>query len=168
MYLLAEVFPFVRRLRLPFNRDQMILLMVAFNELMLGVDTYLAHSVSGTLRFYEWIPVVFGIGAGITLFAAGLIAIKQRLLANHIASFIFLVSLLVGVLGSYFHISRDILVNAPAGQQLMANLVLFGPPFFCPITFAIVGWMGMSAAWQEFPIDSGILFLSAVKKINMP
>ena len=168
MYLLAEVFPFIRRLRLPFNRDQIILLMVAFNELMLGVDTYLAHLVSGTIRIYEWIPVFFGISAGITLFVSGLIAIKYRLLANKIASSVFLLSLFVGALGSYFHISRDILINAPAGQQLVASLVLFAPPFLCPITFAIVGWMGMSAAWQEQPVDSGILMLWGRKKINMP
>ena len=78
MYLLGEAFPIARRLRLPLNRDQVMLLMAAFNLIMLGVDTYLAHSISGTIRPGEWIPIIFGVSAGVLLLVAGLIAIRRR------------------------------------------------------------------------------------------
>ena len=41
-----------------------MLLMAAVNEIFLGVDIYLAHSISGTITPYEWIPIVFGPVAG--------------------------------------------------------------------------------------------------------
>jgi hypothetical protein len=64
MYHLATVIPAIRRFRLPLTRDQLMLLMMAINEVFLGVDTYLAHSISGTIRPYEWIQIIFGPAAG--------------------------------------------------------------------------------------------------------
>jgi hypothetical protein len=168
MYLLAEIFPFLRRWPMPFNRDQMILLMVAFNELMLGVDTYLAHSISGNIVLYEWIPIVFGIISGGLLLVAGLVAIRRQMLANWIGSGVFLASAAVGLLGMYFHLNRDFLTNALPGSQWVTSLILYGPPLICPITFALVGWMGMSAAWEEVPIDSGLLHLWGNLHLKMP
>ena len=76
MYHLATVFPSVRRIgRLPLSRDQLMLLMAAINEIFLGIDIYLAHSISGTIVPNEWIPIIFGPIAGVLLLLAGLIAI---------------------------------------------------------------------------------------------
>lgn len=168
MYLLAEAFPIVKRIRIPFNRDQVMLLLAAFNELVLGVDTYLAHSITGTLKPGEWIPVIFGLAAGISLFLAGWIALYKRSLANNIASLVFLASMLIGVLGSYFHLHRALLPDAPAGQQITALLLVYGPPLLGPITFALVGILGLSAAWKEDPIDSGYVHLIGEAGIKMP
>ena len=52
-----------------FSRDQAMLLMAAVDEIFLGIDTYLAHLISGTIRPNEWIPVVFGLAAGGILFS---------------------------------------------------------------------------------------------------
>jgi len=168
MYLLAEAFPFVKRFRIPFQRDQVMLLLAAFNELVLGVDTYLAHSITGTLKAGEWIPVIFGLAAGILLFLAGWIARFRRSLANIIASVVFLASVAVGILGSYFHLHRALLPDAPAGQQVTALLLVYGPPLLGPITFALLGFLGLSAAWQEEPVDSGIVRLLGKVRIKMP
>ena len=168
MYLLGEAFPIARRLRLPLNRDQVMLLMAAFNEIMLGVDTYLAHSISGTIRPGEWIPIIFGVTAGVLLLVAGLIAIRRRTTANLIATFVFLASVAVGILGSYYHLNRAFLPDAPAGQQITALILLFAPPLLGPLTFALVGILGISAAWQEEPIDSGRLRLVGNLRLNMP
>lgn len=168
MYLLAEAFPIVKRIRIPFNRDQVMLLLAAFNELVLGVDTYLAHSITGTLKPGEWIPVIFGLAAGISLFLAGWIALYKRSLANNIASLVFLASMLIGVLGSFFHLHRALLPDAPAGQQITALLLVYGPPLLGPITFALVGILGLSAAWKEDPIDSGYVHLIGEAGIKMP
>jgi len=168
MYLLAEVIPLVRRLRLPVNRDQVVLLMAALNEILLGVDTYLAHSISGTIRAGEWIPILFGPVAGVLLLIAGLVALRQRQAANLIASLVFLASAAVGLLGSYYHLYRAILTSAPAGQQFTALVLIYAPPLLGPLTFVLVGILGISAAWQEDPLDSGRLRLFGKLRVQMP
>jgi hypothetical protein len=168
MYLLAEIFPWVRRIRFLFNRDQSMLLMAALNEIILGADTFLAHSVSGTIRNGEWIPIIFGPAAGILLVAAGLIALRRRILANLIASGVFIASILVGILGSYFHLQQILLTATSAGEQFTAQLIVYGPPVLGPLTFALVAVLGISAAWQEEPPDSGRLHLLGNLHLQMP
>jgi hypothetical protein len=168
MYHLATVFPFVKRLRIPITRDQAMLLMLALNELLLGLETYLAHSISGTIMPREWIPIIFGPLAGILLFLAGMLAIRKRSLAAVIASLIFLASLVVGLLGAAFHIQRAILPYAPLGEVISVPLVVWAPPILGPLTFALVGLMGLSAVWQEQPADSGTLNLLRGRNLRLP
>ena len=168
MYHLATVFPFVKRLRIPITRDQAMLLMLALNELLLGLETYLAHSISGTIMPREWIPIIFGPVAGILLFLAGMLAIRKRSLAAVTASLIFLASLVVGLLGAAFHIQRAILPFAPLGEVVSVPLVVWAPPILGPLTFALVGLMGLSAVWQEEPADSGTLRLLRGRILRMP
>jgi hypothetical protein len=168
MYHLATVFPIIKRVRIPVSRDQALLLMLALNELLLGVETYLAHSTSGTIVPKEWIPIIFGPVAGIMLFLAGLIAIRKRSLAAVIASVIYLASIVVGLLGMFFHLVRAALPLAPAGQQASIPLFVWAPPILGPLTFALVGVMGISAVWMEQPADSGILTLLGGKKLSLP
>ena len=86
MYHLATVFPFIKRVRMPVTRDQAVLLMLALNEFLLGLETYLAHSTSGTIMPKEWIPIIFGSLAGVCLVMAGLLALRRRSAAAVIAS----------------------------------------------------------------------------------
>ena len=121
MYYLAIAFPSVRRFRIPLTRDQVMLLLAAFNEIMLGVETYTAHLISGTIVPYEWIPILFGPAAGVLLLIAGLIARKNRSLATVIASLVFIVSIVVGILGAFFHIRRAMLPTAPVILTLVIH-----------------------------------------------
>jgi hypothetical protein len=82
MYHLETIIPAVKRVRIPITRDQALLLLLAFNELMLGVETYIAHLISGTIVPYEWIPILFGPIAFILLLLAGLLALRRRSLAT--------------------------------------------------------------------------------------
>lgn len=168
MYLLAEAFPFVRRFRLPVNRDQVVLLMAALNEILVGVETYLAHSIGGTIRSGEWIPIIFGPVAGVLLLVAGLIAMRKRQTANIIASLVLLASMVVGILGSYFHLHRAILSTAPVGQQFTAMILVYAPPLLAPLTFALIGILGISAVWEEEITDSGKLRLFGNIRVHMP
>jgi len=168
MYHLATVFPFVRRIRIPVTRDQAMLLMLALNELLLGLETYLAHSTSGTIVTKEWIPIIFGPLAGITLFLLGLLAIRKRSLAVMLASLVYLASITVGLLGMYFHIIRAILPLAPVGERVAIPLVVWAPPILGPLTFALVGWIGLSAVWTEQPVDSGRMALPGGMHISLP
>jgi hypothetical protein len=167
-YYLAEVAPIVRRIRIPLARDQWMLLMLAINEILVGVETYLAHSISGTIVPGEWVPIIFGPAAGIILLVAGLIAFRRRMTANLLGSLVFIASIMVGVLGSYFHLRRAILLTAPAGQAVSLPLLVYAPPLLGPITFALIGILGLSAAWQEEPVGSGRLILPGGAHLQMP
>ncbi|MFZ0531760.1 MAG: hypothetical protein WAM09_01170 [Anaerolineales bacterium] len=168
MYHLATVFPIVRRARLPVSRDQAMLLMLALNEILLGLETYLAHSTSGTIMPKEWIPIIFGPVAGILLVLAGLLAIRKRSLAAPIASLIYFASIVVGLLGMFFHLMRAVLPLAPLGERVSVTLVVWAPPILGPLTFALVGLMGISALWMEQPPDSGRLTLLGGRKLSLP
>lgn len=168
MYHLATLFPAVRRFRLPLSRDQLMLLMAATNEIFLGIDILLAHSISGTIVPNEWIPIIFGPIAGVLLLLAGLIALRNRPLATAIATVVFVASIGVGLLGAYFHIVRAILPFAPAGQQVSIDLLVWAPPILGPLTFSLVGLFGLSAAWVEDPPDSGRLVLFGGRRLRLP
>jgi hypothetical protein len=169
MYHLATVFPPVQRIRRwPLSRDQLMLLMAAINEIFLGIDIYLAHSISGTIVPNEWIPIIFGPIAGVLLLLAGLIALRQRPLATVIATGVFVGSIGVGLLGAYFHVLRAILPAAPVGQQVSIPLLVWAPPILGPLTFSLVGLLGLSAAWIEDPPDSGDLVLLGGYRLQLP
>lgn len=168
MYPLATMFPGVRRVRIPITRDQTMLLMAALNEILLGLETFIAHLISGTIIPYEWIPILFGPIAGIFLLLAGLLAVRNRPLAIIIATTVFLTSILVGLLGAYFHTVRAILPYAQPGSQISVPLLVWAPPILGPLTFSLVGLLGLSAAWVENPPDSGTLILLGGRKISLP
>jgi hypothetical protein len=165
MYHLATLFPAVRRLRLPLTRDQLMLLMTAINEIFLSIDVYLAHSMSGTIKLNEWIPIIFGAVAGVLLLLAGLIALRYRPLATVMANLVFLASIVVGLLGFYFHLQRAGLLS---GAVAPFNALVWAPPFLGPLFFALIGVMGISAAWIEDPPDSGQLKLLGQRRIRLP
>lgn len=168
MYHLSTIYPSVKKLHIPFTRDQILLIMLAFNELVLGVETYIAHLISGTIVPFEWIPILFGPTASVLLLLTGLIALKKRPLATVIGTLVFLCSISVGLLGAYFHLFRAILPDAPLNEIVSVPLLVWAPPVLGPLTFALVGLMGISAAWIEDPPDSGVLKLLGGVKIHLP
>ncbi|HEY45800.1 MAG TPA: hypothetical protein G4O14_03330 [Anaerolineae bacterium] len=169
MHHLGTVFPFLRRIgRIPFSRDQLILLMVAVNEIFLGIDIFLAHSISGTIVPRERIPIIFGPIAGILLLVLGLFSLRRRMLANVLASLIFVASIAVGLLGAYFHVRRGILPTGPPGEWLTLDLLVWAPPVLGPLTFSLIGLLGLSAAWIETPPESGNLTLIRGIQLHLP
>jgi hypothetical protein len=168
MYHLATVFPAARRFRLPVSRDQLMLLMAAINQLFLSLDIYLAHHLNGQLSRNEWIPIGFGVIAGVALLLAGLIALRRRPLATILANLIFISSVVVGVLGMYFHISRTSLPGSPISTPEAVGILIFAPPILGPSVFILVAVLGISAAWIETPTDSGRLQLLGNRRVQMP
>lgn len=165
---LNEALPLTRRWPAPLSRDQLMLLLASVNQLFLGLDTWLAHSISGTIRPWEWTPIVFGPVAGLLLLAAGLIALRWRGPAMGIAFATLLASVAVGLAGSYLHAMRAVLPAAPLGEQVAISLLVWAPPVLAPMVFALVGVLGMSAAWIERPPDSGRLALPGDFYLPMP
>jgi hypothetical protein len=168
MYYLAVALPAIRRLRIPLSRDQLMLLMLAFNEILLGVETFVAHLISGTIVPYEWIPIIFGPLAGVLLILAGLLAQRNRPLATAIANVVFIASIIVGLLGAYFHLVRAMRPYAEPGQRLSVPLLVWAPPILGPLTFALVGLLGISASWIEDPTDSGTLVFFRNRRLTLP
>lgn len=157
MYYLASAFPKITHRKLPFTRDKALLFMVAINEIILGVDIFLAHSISGSIVPYEWIPIIFGPAAGVLLLVAGAISFKKRSVAVVISTIVFLLSIVVGVLGSYFHLRRALLLDAPLSEMISFDILVWAPPLFGPITFAGLGIFGIFITMTEYPADSGKL-----------
>ena len=168
MYHLAKIFPAIRRIPVPFSRDQVMMLMLALNFLLLSVETYLAHLVSGTIVLNEWIPILFSPTAGVVLLLAGILSFRKRNLAVILANVVFIASMVVGLLGAYFHLIRAILPDAPAGQQASVPLFIWAPPILAPLVFVLIGWIGISTVWTEEPVDSGKLVLLGGKAVQMP
>jgi hypothetical protein len=166
VYHLKTVFPWLPSL--PLSRDQIMLLMAAINEIFLGVDIYLAHQISGTIVPNEWIPIIFGPIAGLILLLAGLIAMRHRPTATALATVVFILSIGVGLLGAYFHLIRAILPAAPVGERVTVPLLVWAPPILGPLTFSLVGLLGISAAWIEQPTDSGTLLLPGDRRLKLP
>jgi hypothetical protein len=165
---LATVFPPAGRLRrVPLSRDQSLLLLAAVNEIFLGVDTYLAHGANLTIRPEEWIPIVFGPVAGVFLLLAGLLALRRRSLATLLATGMFVVSIVVGALGAYLHLERGLLPDAPPGHRVSIDLLVWAPPVLGPMVFALIGILGISAAWVEDPPESGLLHVFG-KRLQLP
>jgi hypothetical protein len=165
---LALVVPAAWDRRLPLSRDQLMLLMAAANEFFLALDIYLAHSISGTITRYEWIPILFGPLAAALLLLAGLLAIRHREAASVMATIVFAFSILVGLVGAYLHWIRAILPSALPGEQVSLPLLVWAPPVLGPLTFSLVGVLGISAAWIESPPESGHLTLVRRTKLALP
>ena len=157
MYLLAEIIPWVRKLRIKFTRDQAVLFLTAFMLVLVGVDIYFAHLLDAVIKPFEWIPIIFSPLAGIGMFIAGWISLKHRMQANWIATSILFLCVVVGVLGSYFHLRWTVMPDAPIGQQITMNMLVYGPPLLGPLTFILIAVMGLSGVWEELPVDSGRL-----------
>lgn len=168
MSYLGLLFPKTNQWRLKLTRDQLMMLLAAVNLLSLGLETYLAHLISGTIVPREYIPIYFGFASGVILLAAGLIALRRRALATWLATIVLVSSIVVGLVGTYFHIIRAVLPSAPEGARVSLGLLVWAPPILAPLTFALVGLWGLSAAWIEKPVNSGVLQIGAGKTLRLP
>lgn len=155
---------------LPIPRSDLLLILVAFNEIMVGLESYLAHLISGGIKPMESIPVIFGPTAGVIL----LIAIYLRLRHNAIplATLIIIgvaaASIGVGVLGSAFHWQRDLAPTSLPGSRLRWNWLIYGPPALAPLAFAGIGIMTIICALEDTFPETGKLELPGVFKFKTP
>ncbi len=168
MFLLAEAMPRFRRMSLPLSRDQLFLLLAAFNQVFIALDIYLAHSINGTLKVNEWIPIIYGGLAGVALLLAGLIALGNRPLAARLATLVFLVGIVIGALGAYFHLNRTVLLGSGLFSGEAVSILIWSPPVIGPLFFILISALGISAAWVEAPVDSGCLRLPGGRIVQMP
>jgi len=153
---------------MPQTRDQLMLAMVALNELFLGIEVYLAHGANGTIVPSEWYPIYYGFSSSILLALAGLLATRHRTAASVLATATLAGSALIGLMGVYFHLARAVLPTAPAGERLTLNLLVWAPPVLGPLAYSLAGLLGISAAWEESPPTSGRLVIYKEHVIHLP
>ena len=63
---------------------------------------------------------------------------------------------------------RGILPTAPLGQRISVDLLIWAPPVLGPLYFALFGLLGISAAWEERPADSGRLVITRNRRLQLP
>ena len=154
--------------RVPVARGQIMMLMVAVNLAFLGLDIFLAHNMDGTIKPNEWIPLIFGPGAGLVLLIAGVISLRRRETAILLAFFVLAGSVVVGLLGAYFHVQRAIPPSGLGPLSFDLALFVFAPPVIGPLTFSLVGVLGVIAAVVEDPPGSGQMIVPGLLRWRVP
>lgn len=153
--------------QLPVTRGQIMMVLVAINLIFLSIDILLAHGMNGNLNANEWIPIWFGIGAGVFLLVAGAISLRQRTLAILLSFIVFAASIVVGLVGAYFHVQRAIPPNLFESEPLIV-LLIFAPPIVGPLTYSLLGVLGVIASVYEEPLHSGRMVIPGVAAWPVP
>ncbi|GBC85626.1 hypothetical protein HRbin11_02076 [bacterium HR11] len=150
----------VARLRMPVERDRLLLLFVAVNLLFLTVDVAIAHSVNGFVPRYELAPLLIPPWGIVTSLALAFRRTERPwLYAVH--SLLMALSVVTGVLGFAFHLYA---VMGPA-RRLAWWWLAFGAPVLAPLSYAGVGLVGWVAVMSETP--DGRLRLGPWLQLNL-
>jgi hypothetical protein len=162
--------PGIGSLRLPVSRNDLLLLMVAFMQIGLGVETYLAHLISGDVKPAEAIPVVLGPVFGVILLVALGLRLSRRsvTLTSLIILAVAASSVAVGLIGSAFHWSRVVPPPGAPGAALRWDWLIFAPPVLGPLAFAGVGLLAIIAVLEDTKPESGKLSLPGIITFNTP
>lgn len=161
--------PGIGELRLPVTRNDLLLLMVAFMQIGLGVETYLAHLISGSIKPGEMVPIVFGPAAGLLLLVALALRLRRRsiVLPSLMIIAVAVASVIVGIVGTAFHWDRVLPPQSVAGG-LRWDWLVFAPPVVGPLSFAGVGLLAIVAVLEDTKPESGKLTLPGVITFNTP
>ena len=154
--------------RIFITRGQLMLLMVAMNLAFLGLDIWLAHDLDGTIRPHEWIPIIFGPTAAVILLAMGVLSLRHRTAAILLTLVVLAVSLIVGLLGAYFHIDRALPPRGSENTGVVLRWFVYAPPVIAPLTFSLVAVLGVIAAVYEDPPNSGRMVVPGLFHWRIP
>lgn len=162
--------PGIGEFQLPLTRNDLLLVLVAATEFGLGIETYLAHLISGSVKPMETIPVVVGPLLGLTLLVALYLRVgrKQKVLSTLIVLGAAAVSIAVGVIGSAFHWARAIPPAAFPESGLQWDWIIYAPPVLGPLAFAGVGLLAIVAVLEDTKPETGRLTLPGVLTFNTP
>lgn len=163
--------PGIGDFHLPLSRNDLLLLLVAFTEIGMGVETALAHLISGNIKPGESIPVIFGPIAGIILILMLGLRIRARgatLVSSLGVIATGLASVGVGIIGTAFHWSRALPPDYFPNYGLQLDWVIYAPPVAGPLAFAGVGLLAIIALLEDTKPESGKLTLPHVFTFHTP
>lgn len=163
--------PGIGTFHLPLSRNDLLLLLVAFTEIGLGVETFLAHLISGSIKPGESVPVVAGPVFGVLLLIALALRVRARrpvLIASLIVIGTGLASVAVGVIGTAFHWARAVPPASFPVSGIQWDWIVFAPPIAGPLSFAGVGLLAIIALLEDTNPETGQLTLPGVITFNTP
>jgi len=150
-------------IRLPMEKNRLLLIFVGINIFFTGIDVALAHSINHFIPIYEWIPIFyFPIGA-ISCFIISFQPTPRKWAAlTHIT--LMGIGLLVGVIGTAFHLNA---ILNPLGS-LTWTWIVFGSPILAPLAFAGISLLGLYAITEEVEGQEGILNVPGLGTFHAP
>lgn len=108
--------------------------------LLSGMEAWYSHYKNAFTYTVEWTPLAIAP----LMAAAGLGAVRSRVIARTLLPAASLLALLDGSLGFYYHLRG--MLRRPGGLNLGIYNLLYGPPPFAPLLFAASGFMGLLAS----------------------
>jgi hypothetical protein len=149
-------------IRLPMEKNRLLLLFAGVNLAFTGVDVALAHAINSFIPLYEWIPILYAPCGAISCL---IVAMQERpgsiSALVHIA--LMLLGVTVGVLGTAFH---GMAVLNPGGH-LSWSWVVFGSPILAPLAFSGISLIGLYGITRE-PGASGMLDVPGLGVFQAP
>jgi hypothetical protein len=140
------------RVKLPIEKNRLLLILVGVNFIFTGLDVVLAHAVNDFVPSYELIPIIF---APLGALSSFLVALKPKPVKSialiHIT--LMVLGIIVGVLGTAFHANQAL---NPLGQ-LTWIWVTFASPILAPLAFAGISLVGLYAVIEEVRDQPGVL-----------
>lgn len=144
------------------NKTPLLLGMMAVNFLLTGVDVLIAHSQNNFFR-WELIPLLYTPLAVLVIVA--LLAVRGNTLVRRAFQFVMGLGVLVGVLGTVFHL----LGNATFSRETLHHLLVEGSPVAAPIAFAGISCYALAsekyrgtARYSSLLLLVGLGFLGSV------
>lgn len=151
------------RVKLPIEKNRLLLLLVGVNFLFTGVDVALAHAVNGFHPSYELIPILFAPLGAASSFVAALWPKPGRVVAlTHMA--LMLLGVGVGVLGTAFHANEAL---NPLGRLTWIWLT-FASPIVAPLAFGGISLVGLYAVVTEVEGRPGLLEVPGLGTFQAP
>jgi hypothetical protein len=150
-------------IRLPMEKNRLLLLLVGVNFFFTGLDVALAHAVNEFVPVYEWIPVFYAPLGALSCFMVGLQTRPGKTSAiAHIG--LMVLGIVVGILGTAFHANA---VLNPV-QRLTWAWLVFGSPILAPLAFTGIALVGLYAITSEVPEKPGMLEIPGLGIFHAP
>ena len=158
----VEVFH-LANIRLPIEKNRLLLIFVGLNLFVTGIDVALAHSINSFIPVYEWIPIYYFPLGAMSCFIISLQTTPKKVFALiHIS--LMIIGLMVGFIGMAFHMNA---VLNPLGHLSWAWLV-FGSPILAPLAFSGISLLGLYAITEEVGGSSGVLIIHGLGRFHAP
>ena len=158
----VEIFH-LANLKLPMEKNRLLMIFVGINLMFTGLDVVLAHSINQFIPVYEWIPIFYFPFGGLScIYLAFQNSPKRWSSILHIT--LMLIGVFVGIIGTAFH--GNAVLNP--GGHLTWSWVVFGSPILAPLAFAGISLLGLYAVTQEVEDKPGMLEIKGIGIFRAP
>ena len=151
------------RVKLPVEKNRLLLILVGVNFVFTGLDVVLAHAVNDFVPSYELIPMIY---APLGALSSFMVALKSRPAKSIVIIHIFLmiIGVIVGVLGTAFHANQAL---NPLGHLTWIWLT-FASPVLAPLAFAGISLVGLYGVLEEIGGEPGLLEVPGLGTFKAP